>query len=196
MAQEMVRFRLLSCWSKIVQRSASTKEMAITPDEQTLHFILSRCCGLRSVSINWPPPLRLLPSSFCLAPNLRELNLLCCSFISYEFLAHIGQRCPNLRMIMLQLVAKDSLDVFRTNLAKMLSSCSYLESLCLKIRGIEVSDFKSIEFSLPRTIKTLKLNPVLEHHAFQLINEMRVGGNSSNQNDFSIQCYHPPVILL
>ncbi|KAF5730416.1 hypothetical protein HS088_TW19G00005 [Tripterygium wilfordii] len=171
--------------SQVLPFLSSLDLSAITPDEQTLHFILSRCCGLRSVSINC----RLLYDSslfLLLGPNLRELNLLCCSFISYEFLAHIGQRCPNLRMIMLQLVAKDSLDVFRTNLAKMLSSCSYLESLCLKIRGIEVSDFKSIEFSLPRTIKTLKLNPVLEHHAFQLINEMRVGGNSSNQNDFSI----------
>lgn len=74
---------------------------------------------------------------------------------------------------MLELADKESPDVFENNLAIMLIRCFQLEYLSLKIRGIGVevdaTAFQSIVCFLPRTIKSLKLQPVLERHALILI---------------------------
>lgn len=68
-----------------------------SPDFQTLKIgILGRCRGMSSLTINC---LRLHDSSLVdfLGPHLLELNLFCCSLLSYQFLAVIGKLCPNLR---------------------------------------------------------------------------------------------------
>ncbi|KAL5735498.1 hypothetical protein ACOSP7_029971 [Xanthoceras sorbifolium] len=157
----------------------------MSPDEQTLHHILGRCNSIRSLTLNC---LRLRDHSLChfLTPSIQELNLWCCSLLSYQILASIGHNCPNLRMLMLELADKDSPDVFTRNLAVMLNRCFYLESLSLKIRGTEVdaSSFQSIEFYLPKTIKTLKLQPMLERDAFRLIS--RVGRNFLEAENLSV----------
>lgn len=68
----------------------------ISPDGQTLIHILGRCKGLCSLTLNC---LRLQDHSLCafLTPRIRELNLWCCSSLSYQILASIGHNCPNLR---------------------------------------------------------------------------------------------------
>ena len=55
-----------------------------------------------------------------------------------------------------------------------------LQSLCIKLRGTELDDaygFQSIELSLPKTIKILKLQPLLVKDAIQLLRALGDGGN-------------------
>lgn len=56
-----------------------------------------------------------------------------------------------------------------------------LQSLSLKIRGTDVdtSAFASIQFFLPKTLKRLKLHPVLEQDGIQLISKLQVDRTSS-----------------
>ncbi|KAH9804588.1 F-box protein At-B [Citrus sinensis] len=160
----------------------------ISPDGQTLIHILGRCKALCSLTLNC---LRLQDHSLCafLTPRIRELNLWCCSSLSYQILASIGHNCPNLRVLMLELADKESPHLFENNLAIMLTSCLQLESLSLKIRGfgveVDACAFQSIIFFLPITIKSLKLQPVLERDAFFLIR--RVGRNL-------METVQPPIL--
>lgn len=90
---------------------------------------------------------------------------------------------------MLELADKESPHVFENNLAIMLTSCLQLESLSLKIRGfgveVDACAFQSIIFFLPSTIKSLKLQPVLERDAFFLIR--RIGRNL-------METVQPPIL--
>ncbi|XP_062168587.1 F-box protein At-B isoform X1 [Alnus glutinosa] len=160
---------------------------AFSPDAQTLAHILYRCSGLNCLTLNC---LRLDDSSLgrFLGPHLQELNLLSCSLLSYQILASIGETCPNLRVLMLELVEQESPEVFKSNLARMLSGCLYLESLCLKIRGTDVdaSAFQSVQFFLPKTLRILKLHPVLEQDGIQLISKLQVDRTFSETADFCI----------
>lgn len=86
-------------------------------------------------------------------------------------------------------LADNSLHLFETNLAYLLRRCDILESLCIKIRGTDfycIDVFRSIGGLLPKTIKTLKLKPVIEENAFGLINKLGVDRNYSPNQDLSI----------
>ncbi|GKV36447.1 hypothetical protein SLEP1_g44579 [Rubroshorea leprosula] len=158
----------------------------LCPDALTLNHILGKCSGVKTLNLNC---LRLQDSSLCafLSPNLLELNLLGGSFFSHHILASIGQSCPNLRVLTVELAAQESSHAFKSNLARLLERCLCLECLCLKIRGIEVDaiDLRSIEFFIPKTIKTLKLQPVLEQDATDFINKLGVGRNVLETYDCS-----------
>lgn len=131
----------VACVSKTLQFAVveaisllSTLHLPITfsPDSQTLKIgILGRCRGMRSLTVNC---LRLDDSSLVdfLGPHLLELNLLCCSLLSYKFLAAVGELCPNLRVLVLGLVARDSPEVFNRNLAELLTRCLFLDSFTWK----------------------------------------------------------------
>ncbi|KAI9186558.1 hypothetical protein LWI28_018541 [Acer negundo] len=84
----------------------------MSPDGQTLHHLLGRCKSITSLTLNY---LRLLDHSLChfLTLSIQQLNLWCCSSLSYQILASIGNNCPNLRVLVLELADKDSPDVFR-----------------------------------------------------------------------------------
>ncbi|KAK2639951.1 hypothetical protein Ddye_027746 [Dipteronia dyeriana] len=178
--------------SQAIPSISSLHLNTMSPDGQTLHHILGRCKSLTSLTLNC---LRLLDHSLChfLTPSIQQLNLWCCSLLSYQILASIGNNCPNLRVLVLELADKGSTDVFRSNLAIMLNRCFYLESLSLKIRGTEVdaNSFQLIEFFLPKTITTLKLKPMLESDAFVLIS--RVGRNRLDTDILSVPT-SPPYI--
>ncbi|GMY30716.1 F-box protein At-B isoform X1 [Fagus crenata] len=161
---------------------------ACSPDAHTLAHILCRCSSdLKSLTINC---LRLDDSSvrIFLGPHLQELNMLSCSLLSYPLLASIGETCPDLRVLMLELAEQDSLEVFKSNLVRMLTGCLYLESLCLKIRGTDVGEsvFQSIELFLPKTVRILKLQPLLEQDGIRLITKLQVDRTSSETADFGI----------
>lgn len=79
-------------WLKLNQESPNLQ--AFSPVAQILSSILGRCRGLHSLTLNC---LRLDNDSSFLGPRLQELNLLCCSLMSYQVLASIGEACPNLR---------------------------------------------------------------------------------------------------
>ncbi|CAL5377932.1 unnamed protein product [Camellia sinensis] len=122
--------------------------------------------------------LRLHDSSFVtnfLGEQIQELNLFKGSCLSHEVLASIRRTCPNLRVLVLELAGGDSPEMFKRNLTHMLNSCSCLEALCIKIRGTELdaNGFQSMELSLPKTVKVLKLQPLLIQDAIHFIRELR-----------------------
>ncbi|KAF6145981.1 hypothetical protein GIB67_033340 [Kingdonia uniflora] len=98
-----------------------------------------------------------------LTPNLHQLGLLKCSLLSSHFLVSIGQSCPNLRVLVLEILDHDPPQVLKHNLRQMLKGCSHLESLSLKLRRPGVSIIHPIiSFVFPKAIKILQLQPVLE----------------------------------
>ncbi|CAK7323909.1 unnamed protein product [Dovyalis caffra] len=159
----------------------------VSIDAHALYLILSRFKSLDTLTLNCQ---RLNDSSLIpfLAPQIQQLNLSCCSLLSPSFLHFIGANCPFLRVLTVELADQLSPLLFRKNVAYMLNKCQYLECLSIKIKGTEVdaNALRSIEFSLPRSIKFLKLKPVLEHNAIQLTNELRSSGNFSSTDDVGI----------
>ncbi|KAJ9163120.1 hypothetical protein P3X46_022823 [Hevea brasiliensis] len=164
---------------------------SLNPDSNALFNILSRCTRggtlkLSTLTLNCR---RLQDSclTLFLGEQLQQLSLFFCSYLSYGFLASIGEKCPFLRVLMLEFADQGSPHLFKKNLASMLSKCRLLECLCLKIRGTEVdaNAFHSIECFLPRTLKILKLKPVFEENAICLSNKLGAGGKFSATEDFS-----------
>ncbi|KAM5582866.1 hypothetical protein ABKV19_003001 [Rosa sericea] len=84
--------------------------------------------------------------------------------MSYQVLASIGEACPNLRVLVLELVDQESPQAFKINLDRMLNGCLCLESLSIKIRwrGVGANPLQPFRFFLPKTLKSIKLQPVLE----------------------------------
>uniref|UniRef100_F6I4X7 F-box domain-containing protein n=1 Tax=Vitis vinifera TaxID=29760 RepID=F6I4X7_VITVI len=173
--------------SEALPLSSSLDLSAFSPDAQTLNHLVSRCKGLKILTLDC---LRLDDSSITifLGPHIQELNLLRCSLLSYQLLRSIGESLPNLRLLTLELSYWDLPEVFNRNLVQMLTGCSYLESLCLKIRGAEfdATFFRSIQHFLPKTVKILKLQPVLEQDVIRFIHELRVNRNILDTAEFGI----------
>ncbi|KAM3743770.1 hypothetical protein ACB098_06G000400 [Castanea mollissima] len=167
-----------------------------SPDAQTVAHILGRTRTnggglLKSLTINC---LRLDDSCvpLFLSPHLHELNLLSCSLLSYHLLPSIRETCPNLRVLTLELVEQDSPKIFKCNLVRMLKGCLYLE-----IRGTgDASTLQSIEFFLPKTLKILKLQPLLEQDGIHVINQLQVDRTFSETADFGIISPLGPCIPL
>lgn len=181
----------MACVSKSLRFSVDTEVLPylasldlsnVSIDAQALYHILSRLKSLNTLTLNCQ---RLNDSSLLpfLAPQIQQLNLFCCSLLSSSVLNCIGANCPFLRVLTVEFADQGSPPIlFRKNVAYMLSKCRYLEDLSLKIKGTEVdsSAFQSIEFSLPRSIKFLKLKPVLENNAIHLANRLRVSKSPSS----------------
>ncbi|RID56592.1 hypothetical protein BRARA_F00027 [Brassica rapa] len=149
-----------------------------SPEEETLNHVLRGCVGLRSLTLNC---LRLSVAAVrgVIGPHLQELHLLRCSLVNSTVLSSIGTLCPNLRVLTLEMADLDSPLVFQSNLTQMLNGCPYLESLQLNIRGIlvDATAFQSVSFSLPETLKSLSLQPLLESEAILLMNRFKVTGS-------------------
>ncbi|KAL8505368.1 hypothetical protein ACS0TY_016560 [Phlomoides rotata] len=145
-----------------------------SPNGELLHHIAPSLRGLRSVTIDC-----LLLDDFSiisiLGPHIQELNLLKCASLSYYVLPSIGEKCPNLRMLVLELSGKSSPEIFKRNLIEMLKNLLYLEHLSIKIRGTESYeyDLASVELFLPKTLKFLKLQQVNEQGVVQFIEKLR-----------------------
>ncbi|KAK6947167.1 F-box domain [Dillenia turbinata] len=191
---------------------------SFSPDSGTLGALVSRHGCLKNISVDC---LRLhdRPLENLLGEHVVELNLLKCSFLSYNFLVSIGTKCPNLRLairpakaphvscrifhfklsfgygkiysrgailsediriekkvLMLELVGREAPEIFRTNLTWMLRGCSALETLSLKIRltELDAEGFRGMEFLLPKTVRSLKLQPVRGHDMIHFMHEVGV----------------------
>ncbi|KAK2971958.1 hypothetical protein RJ640_004978 [Escallonia rubra] len=142
-------------------------------------LLLSLCImlGFSGLSALTVDCLRLVDSSVnnLLGSHLRELNLLKCCSLSYHVLASVGQNCPNLRVLVLELVGRNSPALFQGKLVELLEGCLYLESLSIKIRGTEhdLNFFQFLAPFLPKTIKALKLQPMFKNDAIRFIYEVR-----------------------
>ncbi|KAJ4829303.1 hypothetical protein Tsubulata_001005 [Turnera subulata] len=139
-------------------------------DPHTLHHILSRCSStssLEHLSLNCQ---RLRDSSLAplLPPRITHLYLSRCSSLSPPFLFSIGQNCPSLKVLELELPPSLS---YSGNLTWMLGTLQSLECLSIRVKGGEIEDARflfCIEGFLPPSLKTLKLKPVLQEQAFNL----------------------------
>ncbi|KAL0310887.1 UNVERIFIED_CONTAM: F-box protein At-B [Sesamum angustifolium] len=102
---------------------------AFSPNGELLHRIVPRLRGAKTVTIDC---LHLDDCSVVsvLGPHIQELNLLKCASLSYDVLASIGEKCPNLRILVLELAGESSPEIFRRNLIKMLKKFLYLEVKC------------------------------------------------------------------
>ncbi|KAL6543022.1 hypothetical protein OROHE_010542 [Orobanche hederae] len=109
-----------------------------------------------------------------LGGHMQELNLLKCASLSYHVLASIGENCPNLRILVLELAGETSLDILRRNLIKMMKNLLYLENLSIKVRGTEqdAHDLACFDLSLPNTLKFLELKPVNEQDATRFLHRL------------------------
>lgn len=107
----------------------------------------------------------------------------------------------SIRVLALELVGGQLPEVFEKNLVEMLRTLVQLESLSLKIRGIEhdVYDLKSIQLFLPRSLRFLKLQQVGEQSAIQLLQgHLNVGNLLDTSSSFSsipASLLHPPTQL-
>lgn len=174
---------------------------AFSPDSQLLNQILHRFREPKSITVDC---LRLNNYSVTnfLGQNVQELKLLKGSSLSSQILASIGQACPNLRVLVLELAGNNSPEKFNSELVQLLEGCLYLESLCIKIRGTELdaNGFCSIELFLPKSVKVLKLQPIFERNAIQIVKKIGDGRDFSKTStnfgipycplfpSFSLQC--------
>ncbi|KAL9159888.1 hypothetical protein ABFS82_08G164000 [Erythranthe guttata] len=166
---------LRSIVSQSLSTLASLDISAFSPNGELVRRIVPRLRGVKSVTIDC---LHLNDSSVIssiLRPPLQELNLLNCASLSYQILASIGDKCPNLRILVVEFAGKNSPDFFRRNLIEMLKNLIYLEHLSIKIRGTEVDayDLSSIDLFLPKALKSLKLQPLDEQDATHFIKKLR-----------------------
>ncbi|KAL6203607.1 hypothetical protein ACLB2K_027307 [Fragaria x ananassa] len=149
--------------SQVLPSLTSLNLAAFSGNAQILSGVVGRCRGVSSLTLNC---LRLNDSSLAgfLGKNLQELNLLCCSLMSYRVFVSIGEACPHLRALVLESVDLESPEAFKTNLDKMLDGCLCLESLSVKLRwrGAGAHFDQPFLFFLPKTLKSIKLQPVHE----------------------------------
>nr|GMC78135.1 F-box protein At-B [Ipomoea batatas]GME16721.1 F-box protein At-B [Ipomoea batatas] len=164
---------LRSAVSQVLASRSSLDLSAFYPDSETLQSILGRLKGVKSLTIDC---LRVDDFSFInvLGAQIQELNLFKCSSQSHHILGTIGHRCPNLRVLLIE-IAWQRIPQLIKSLVVMVKNISYLESLSLKIHGTEVDvyDFQPLYHSLPTTLKTLKLHPVHEKHFIHSILKFR-----------------------
>ncbi|XP_051135022.1 F-box protein At-B isoform X2 [Andrographis paniculata] len=146
---------------------------AFSMNGELLNHIFPKMGGVESVSVDC---LHLDDCSILsiLRPNIHELNLLKCALLSYEVLPSIGEKCPNLRKLALELAGQSLPGTFRFNLLKMLEQFSGLEHLSIKNRGTERHpyDLGAIHLFLPKSVTFLKLQPVNEKDAILLIERL------------------------
>ncbi|KAK1397824.1 F-box protein At-B [Heracleum sosnowskyi] len=160
----------VSCVSKPLRLAASQALStfssldlsAFSPDPDLVTLTIPRFPNLKTITVDC---LHLVDTyvTNILGAHVEELKLLKCSSLSSHVLASIGNCCPNLRVLVLELKDTGNPKLFNSNLAQLLRGCSRLESLCIKIRGLmDYADgFRSIQLHLPQSVKFLKLRPIL-----------------------------------
>ncbi|KAK4420601.1 F-box protein At-B [Sesamum alatum] len=165
---------LRSMVSQALSTLPSLDLSAFSPSEELLHCIVPRLRGAKSVTIDC---LHLDDCSVVsvLGPHIQELNLLkVWHHYPMMFFASIGEKCPNLRILVLEMAGESSPEIFRRNLIKMLKKFLYLEYLSIKVRGTEgdAYDLACIDLVLPKTLKFLKLQPVNEQDAILFVEKL------------------------
>ncbi|KAM3302692.1 hypothetical protein P3S67_017194 [Capsicum chacoense] len=94
-----------------------------------------------------------------LGEHIEDLSLLKCTHLSYDILRAIGERCPNLRTLLIEFAGCDAPELFKRKLAEMLHKVPLLESPSITIRGTsrDLFDVGPLGQFLPPSLKKLKL---------------------------------------
>ncbi|GKD67862.1 F-box domain, cyclin-like protein [Tanacetum coccineum] len=133
-------------------------------DSQTFDGITRRFRNIKKVTLDCH---RLNASSVgsILGPHVEELILLKCGSLTFELFPLIGETCPNLRVLTLEISGfmDKYAQIMIVNLGGSVASCRYLESLRVKVCGGEIDRFGMILACIcnlmPQTVKVLKLEP-------------------------------------
>ncbi|XP_059283302.1 F-box protein At-B [Lycium ferocissimum] len=144
-------------------------------DEVSLRHVVRRVQGAKSLTIDC---LQMKSDSSIiniLHEHIIDLSLLKCSSLSYDILCAIGERCPNLRSLLIEFSGCEAPELFKSKFTEMLQKISLLESLSIKIRGTfnDVFDLRSLELFLPKSIKNLKLQQADSHSSILWIDKIR-----------------------
>ncbi|KAF3616455.1 hypothetical protein FXO37_35066 [Capsicum annuum] len=128
-------------------------------DEETLKHVMRRVPGTKSLTTGC---LRMRNDSSIiniLGDHIEDLSLLKCTHLSYDILRAIGERCPNLRSLLIEFAGCDAPELFKRKLAEMLQKVPLLESLSTTIRGTsrDVFDVRPLGQFLPPSLKKFKL---------------------------------------
>ncbi|KAL8147019.1 hypothetical protein AgCh_004655 [Apium graveolens] len=161
--------------SQALSTFSSLDLSGFSPDADSLTQNFPRFTNLKTITVDC---LHLVDTDVTniLGAHIEELKLLKCSSLSSNVLASIGNCCPNLRLLVLELIDTGNPGIFNSNLDQLLQGCSRLESLCIKIRGLKdyADGFRSIQLHLPESLNFLKLRPILESNAINLIHRIGV----------------------
>ncbi|KAK4355108.1 hypothetical protein RND71_024079 [Anisodus tanguticus] len=144
-------------------------------DEESLRHVVRRVQESKSLTIDC---LQIKNDSSIiniLHEHIEDLSLLKCSSLSYDILSAIGERCPNLRSLLIEFAGCEAPERFKKKLTEMLQKISLLESLSIKIRGTfnDVFDLRSLELFLPKSVKSLKLQQTDAHFSILWLDEIR-----------------------
>ncbi|CAH9083734.1 unnamed protein product [Cuscuta europaea] len=152
---------------QVLASRSSLDLSAFSPDTKTLQHIGCRLKGVKSLTIDC---LRVVDFNFIstMGAQIQELNLLKCPSPFNNILDTIGQRFPNLRILLIEMAgaAGHGFPQLANNLVVMLKGVSCLESLSLKVYVSEDDAYtlQSVYLFLPKALKRLKLQPVDEQH--------------------------------
>ncbi|KAJ3707459.1 hypothetical protein LUZ61_011164 [Rhynchospora tenuis] len=166
--------------SQALSSISSLDLSGFSPTVQILSRILGGNDAIQNLALDCS---RLDDSSFngFAKKSLVELSLLKCSAFSPSIFAVIGERCPNLRHFSLDMAShvkkKDASMAVNNAIIQMLHGCLQLESLCLKfpLQHPGTFYFHSFWLALPKTIKSLILQPVSNRQA-----RIPISGNTQN----------------
>lgn len=164
--------RSLSSAVSQVLRSFDTIDLSeAIPDKKVLSYLLSNNDSVRNLTINCS---RLDDSAtyiFALS-HLKELVLQKCSNFSHRLFVALGQHCPNLRLLSVELAyyrSHGALQNYKSSLKKLFDGCHSLESLCIKFEGAQFDPciFEATASFMPMTVKYLHLQQVTEKNTRQ-----------------------------
>ncbi|KAJ6828674.1 F-box protein At-B [Iris pallida] len=136
---------------------------SVIRDNRILRSLTLDCSRLNDTSIQ-----------YFLKEHLQELVLFKCSHFSSHIFTAIGERCPELRLLTLEVVNHSELespDACKEALDLMAKGCLHLESLCIKFPDQYTSpgDYEFTGIVLPNNIKSLILQPISIRQAMVLI---------------------------
>ncbi|GJU37147.1 F-box domain, cyclin-like protein [Tanacetum coccineum] len=159
-----VSTNLKSSVHKTLSSFSSLDLSAFSLDSQTFDGITRRFRNIKKVTLDCH---RLNASSVgsILGPHVEELILLKCGSLTFELFPLIGETCPNLRVLTLEISGfmDKYAQIMIVNLGGSVASCRYLESLRVKVRGGDIKKFgiilPCIGNLMPQTVKVLKLEP-------------------------------------
>lgn len=134
-------------------------------DEESLKHVVPRVQGAKSITIDCLQMKNDSSIINILSEHIEDLSLLKCSYLSYDILSAIGERCPNLRSLLIEFAGCEAPDLFKQKFTEMLQKVSLLESLSIKIRGTahDVFDIRPLVLFLPKNFKKLKLQQTDVH---------------------------------
>ncbi|MCE0482191.1 hypothetical protein HAX54_040692 [Datura stramonium] len=163
-----------SAVAHILSSLSSVDLSGFSLDEESLKHVVRRVQGAKSLTIDCLQMKNDSSIISILSEHIEDLSLLKCPSLSYNILSAIGERCPNLRSLLIEFAGREAPELFKMKLREMFQKISLLESLSIKIHGVfyDAFDLQSLEI-LPKSVKKLKLQQTDGHLPILWIHKMK-----------------------